>query len=239
TSQNLWEVFTKAFSQASEAREFELHSKMQYYLKTNTMTITEHLNGFKSILDQLQSIEKPVSDQRKVFLLLTNLGPAYEAFVMTMLRPPVPSHSDFIPLLQSHELRNKTFRSDVPNQNMAFFTNTSQKNQKKRSNNNNSFNNSFTSQGRGFTQSASCNTQPQTTEKGGGTTTNKDANQRNTGHPPIKCQICDKTGHGALKCWSKFDHNYQATDVPQALATMQLRDGQDKDGSLIQVQMLM
>ncbi|GAV90443.1 UBN2_3 domain-containing protein [Cephalotus follicularis] len=67
TSQNLWTVLTKAFSQTSEAREFELHSKMQYHRKTDTMSIADYLNGFKLIFDQLHSIGKPISDQRKSF----------------------------------------------------------------------------------------------------------------------------------------------------------------------------
>ncbi|GAV65380.1 UBN2_3 domain-containing protein, partial [Cephalotus follicularis] len=43
TSHNLWTVLTKAFSQTSEAREFELHSKMQFHLKTDTMSIADYL----------------------------------------------------------------------------------------------------------------------------------------------------------------------------------------------------
>ncbi|GAV68267.1 LOW QUALITY PROTEIN: UBN2_3 domain-containing protein, partial [Cephalotus follicularis] len=119
SSHNLRTILTKAFSQTSETHEFELHSKMQYHLKTNTISIAKYLNGFKLIFDHLHSIGKPISDQRKVFLLLTNLGPAYDAFSTTML-PQVPSYADVIPLLQSHELRNQNFRNNTMNQNMAF-----------------------------------------------------------------------------------------------------------------------
>ncbi|GAV65686.1 UBN2_2 domain-containing protein, partial [Cephalotus follicularis] len=104
SSKELWTVLNEAFSQASEAREFELQSKMQYHQKTDSVTITEYINEFKSIFDQLNSIGKPVSDKRKVFVLLTNLGPAYEAFSTTMLKPHVPSYSEIIPLLHIHEL---------------------------------------------------------------------------------------------------------------------------------------
>ncbi|GAV86735.1 UBN2_2 domain-containing protein, partial [Cephalotus follicularis] len=142
TSQNLWTVLTKAFSQTSEVREFELHSKMQYHLKTDTMSIANYLNGFKLIFDQLHSIGKPISDQRKVFLFLTNLGPAYDAFSTTMLKPPVPSYADVIPMLQSHELRNRNFRINTVNQNMAFFSHKNQKGGGSQG---------FNSRGRGFT----------------------------------------------------------------------------------------
>ncbi|GAV80630.1 UBN2_3 domain-containing protein, partial [Cephalotus follicularis] len=83
TSQNLWTILNKAY----------------------TMSIANYLNRFKSIFDQLHLVGKPVSDQLKVFLLLTNLGPAYDAFTTMMLKPPMPSYAEVIPLLQSHELR--------------------------------------------------------------------------------------------------------------------------------------
>ncbi|GAV83990.1 UBN2 domain-containing protein [Cephalotus follicularis] len=116
----LWNVLTEAFLQASEAREFELQSKIQFHTKTDTMSITEYLTKFKTIFDQLYSIGKPVPDQRKVFLLFTNLGPTYEAFSITMLKPHIPSYSD-IPLLHSHELRSKHNKSaSAINHSMAF-----------------------------------------------------------------------------------------------------------------------
>ncbi|GAV91166.1 UBN2_3 domain-containing protein, partial [Cephalotus follicularis] len=55
TSQNLWTILTKDFSQTSEAREFEMHSKMKYHLKIDTMSIAEYLNGYKLIFDQLHA----------------------------------------------------------------------------------------------------------------------------------------------------------------------------------------
>ncbi|GAV79461.1 UBN2_3 domain-containing protein, partial [Cephalotus follicularis] len=105
SSTELWSALKEAFSQASEAREFELQSKLQYHQKIESMTITEYLSEFKSIFDQLNSIGKLVPDKRKVFLLLTNLGSAYDAFSTTMIKPSVPNYSEIIPLLYNHELR--------------------------------------------------------------------------------------------------------------------------------------
>jgi hypothetical protein len=69
----------------------------------------------QSICDQLNAIGKPVVDQNKVFWLLSVLGPEYESFATAMLKPPVPSYADLIPLLQSHELRSKGHQSDLTN----------------------------------------------------------------------------------------------------------------------------
>jgi len=55
------------------------------------------------------------SIKTKVFWLLSGLGPEYESFATAMLKPPVPSYADLIPLLQSHELRSKGHQSDLTN----------------------------------------------------------------------------------------------------------------------------
>ncbi|GAV58726.1 UBN2_3 domain-containing protein, partial [Cephalotus follicularis] len=127
SSNELWKVLSDTFSQASEAREFELQSMMQYHKKTESMTLTQYVSGFKTIFDQLNEIGKPVPDKTKVFLLLTNLGPTYEAFSTTMLKPPVPTYFEIIPLLHSHELRNKHHKPAEVNQSMAFYSNTNNK----------------------------------------------------------------------------------------------------------------
>ena len=36
------------------------------------------------------------------------------------------------------------------------------------------------------------------------------------------CQICGKAGHHALKCWHRFDNNYQYEDLPMTLGTMRI-----------------
>ncbi|GMY22734.1 UBN2_2 domain-containing protein [Fagus crenata] len=62
-----------------------------------------------------------------------------------MLKPPVPSYLDLIPLLHSHELRNKSLLIDQPNPALAFVG------QRFNSNKGSSFN----SRGKGFHQSGS------------------------------------------------------------------------------------
>ncbi|GAV69076.1 UBN2_3 domain-containing protein [Cephalotus follicularis] len=138
SSKELWTMLSDPFSQASEAREFEIQSMMQYHKKMESMTLTQYVSGLKTIFDQLNAIGKLVPDKTKVFLLITNLGPTYEAFSTTMLKPPVPTYSEIIPLLHSHELRNKHHKPAEVNQSMAFYSNTNNKG-KDRSGNNNSF----------------------------------------------------------------------------------------------------
>ncbi|KAJ4966684.1 hypothetical protein NE237_018533 [Protea cynaroides] len=97
---------------------------------------------FKGICDQLSAIGKPLADQSKVLSLLTNLGSAHESFATTMLKPPVPSYSDLLPLLMSHDLRTQSHHSRTTSQ-KAF---SSERTQKPRTGH------GFTSRGYGFSQ---------------------------------------------------------------------------------------
>ncbi|KAK2981980.1 hypothetical protein RJ640_007572 [Escallonia rubra] len=81
-------------------------------LHKGTYSINEYIGKFKSICDNLTAIGKTVPDKNKVFWLLHGLGHGYENFVTTMLKPPVPSYNDIVPLLQSHEACNLTHKAE-------------------------------------------------------------------------------------------------------------------------------
>ena len=132
-----------------------------------------------------------------------------------MLKPPVPSYLDLIPLLHSHELRNKSLLIDQPNPALAFVG------QRFNSNKGSSFN----SRGKGFHQFGS--RPPYTPRNGHHHSSSKNNSQSGTPHSfqtdsVPQCQICKKRGHHALKCWHRFDNSYQDDHVPQALAALHL-----------------
>ncbi|KAK2989204.1 hypothetical protein RJ640_001433 [Escallonia rubra] len=191
-------------------------------VKKGNASLSDHLRDFKKTCDQLNAIGKPVTDQNKVFWLLSGLGPKYESFATTMLKPHVPSYAELIPLLQSHELRNKGHQSESFNHSMVYYsqrTSNGTKNSNKKGGNS-----YFTSKGKGFLQTGQSQFRssfpPQSQPK------NNAANPE--GHPQI-CQICNKKGHEALKCWHRFNHSFQATDIPKALAAMHVTDSQDSE----------
>ena len=132
--------------------------------------------------------------------MLNGLGPRYESFSTAMLKPPVPSYNDLIPLLHSHELRNKSLVSGQANPSLAFVGQhySSQKR-------------NFNLKGRGFNQastrppSQTRHFQPPMSSKPPSTASHSQ---------PLQCQICKKKGHHALKCWHRFDNSYQDDQIP-------------------------
>jgi len=117
----------------------------------------EHIHTFKKLCDSLAAIGKPVSDNEKVFCLLTSLGPQYENFTTTMLKPPRPSYSELVSQLQNFNQCRNWFSSytDMTNpqfsQQLAFYGQQQQRNQQSSQQPSSSRNiYSFSSNGRGF-----------------------------------------------------------------------------------------
>ena len=86
-----------------------------YLRKEDDKTIGDHIRIFKGLCDNLAAIGKLVPDKEKVFCLLTSLGPQYETFTTTMLKPPRPSYSELVSQLQNLDQRRNWFsnQSDV------------------------------------------------------------------------------------------------------------------------------
>ena len=210
TSAEVWKALSNTYSQDSEAREFELLLKLQQKKKEAT-SLDEYIRDFKLTCDHLNAIGKPVPDRKKVFWLLSGLGPRYESFSTAMLKPPVPSYNDLIPLLHSHELIRASSLSEHPNHTLAFVGERStSRNQFERGSGS-----SFNSRGRGFTPASS--RPPNNLHR-----SNARNPALNSPNNSIQCQICKKKGHEALKCWHRFDNSYQDTHVPEALAALHI-----------------
>ncbi|KAF3780830.1 hypothetical protein EJ110_NYTH38347 [Nymphaea thermarum] len=100
--QQVWKTLEEAYALDSQERECCLLQKLQMHKRKN-MNMVDYIRICKSTCDELQAIGKPVNDHTKVFLLLNGLGPEYESFITSMLKPQIPSYKEVVPLLQSHE----------------------------------------------------------------------------------------------------------------------------------------
>ncbi|KAJ8772236.1 hypothetical protein K2173_027413 [Erythroxylum novogranatense] len=132
---DVWSALKEAYAQDSQEREFTL----------------QHLRLFKEICDNLAAIGKKVPDGEKVFCLLTSLGPQYETFTTTMLKPPRPNYNELVSQLKNHDQRRNWFSNQTNTSlepiasHVAFYGN-----QQKHTNPSSNRRSSFDSQGRGF-----------------------------------------------------------------------------------------
>ncbi|KAL5739496.1 hypothetical protein ACOSQ2_028676 [Xanthoceras sorbifolium] len=109
TTLAVWEALKDAYAHDSQEREFTLRQQLTYLRKDDHKTIGDHICIFKGLCDNLTTIGKPTPDKEKVFCLLTSLGPQYETFTTTMLKPPRPTYSKLISQLQNLDQRRNWF----------------------------------------------------------------------------------------------------------------------------------
>ncbi|GKV45069.1 hypothetical protein SLEP1_g52192 [Rubroshorea leprosula] len=189
-------------------------------LSEEVLGIVVGLTTSREVWDALQEAYAKDSQEREFNLtqamttLQKGLGQGYENFVTTMLKPPVPPYQEV--------------------------TNGNQNKRK-----GNSFN-KFNSKGKGFFQgnganstynsaSASYFSHAGNKNVGSNFTRNQPNNfnkQKVEAQNPImesavKCQICGKLNHTALKCFNRFNHSYQEDDIPKALAAITIDDNQE------------
>lgn len=118
-AKEVWDSLANTYAQNSEAPEYELLLKLQEK-KKDAISLTRYIKDFKATCDIFNAIGKPIADKKKVFMLLSGLGTRYESFVTAMLKPPVPSYNDLLPLIYSHELQNKYVLSEHQNSAITF-----------------------------------------------------------------------------------------------------------------------
>jgi hypothetical protein len=111
TASAVWEALKNAYAKDSQECEFTLRQQVTYFRKHDNQSMEEHIRTSKKLCDSLAAIGKPVSDNEKVFCLLTSLGPQYENFTTTMLKPPRPSYSELVSQLQNFDQRHNWFSS--------------------------------------------------------------------------------------------------------------------------------
>ena len=169
----------------------------------------------------------------------------------TMLsKPPFPTFNQFVTALQGYDMRNQGTQfeeKEEPNQNIAFVAQRNRGRDRFYSRGRNN-GHPFSSWGHGFApagfaqHSFGCGFysnhmdqfSPHDTRGGTpskGVTFQPNHNQQQQSQkPPTQCQICDRIGHPAFKCWYRYDYSHETNEnLSQALATTTLSDAHDHD----------
>ncbi|XP_010496781.1 PREDICTED: uncharacterized protein LOC104773814 [Camelina sativa] len=214
TAQELWNALARHFNKVSSSRLFELQGKLQSSEKLER-PMSEYLRDIRNVCEQLASIGSPVPEKMKIFAVLRGLDREYEPIKVSIegmidLVPP-PTFDDVTSRLITYADRLSTY-STAPeaSPHTAFFTNQSGRG-RGRNGGSRGRGNFYSTKGRGFPQQIS--------------------SHNNGTEAKVVCQICNKQGHPAIKCWYRFDSSYQYEDVPQALAALRITDVTDHGGT--------
>uniref|UniRef100_A0A1J3HJH5 Retrovirus-related Pol polyprotein from transposon TNT 1-94-like beta-barrel domain-containing protein n=1 Tax=Noccaea caerulescens TaxID=107243 RepID=A0A1J3HJH5_NOCCA len=160
----------------------------------------------------------------KIFGFLNGLGreyvPVTTVIQSSLTKLPMPTFNDVLTEIQAFDSKLQTFDAeDSTNTLLAFNTQRSGYDTNYRTQGYNQrggrgrFGSSrgrggFTSRGRGFSQ--------------------HQTNSNGPGERPV-CQICGRTGHTAVKCYNRFDNNYQGQQTSQAFSALQSSDATGKE----------
>ncbi|KAL5723010.1 hypothetical protein ACHQM5_006458 [Ranunculus cassubicifolius] len=244
SSLELFTYLENAFTAQISSRTHQLLTQLQQ-IQRGTKSINDYLANIKQLSDSLAYTPTPVSDPILVQHTLRGLGSEYDQFVTAIeTREKIPSFAQLYPLLLNHEVRllqSQTLSLNT-NQSSALLARTQSspsQNQTPTNYNHNPTNN-FQRGGRRGGRNNGRGGYGRN-NRGGGRHSNRGNfnggyNQNNNfygqqsvlGAPPVypgassNCQVCGQPTHSALQCPHRFNHSYQAMDLPQSFAAMQL-----------------
>lgn len=218
TSCEIWVSLAENFNKSSIAREFSLRKNLQLLSKKDK-TFSVYSRDFITICDALSSIGKPIDDSMKIFDFLNGLSREYDHIATviqsTLSKFPPPTFPDVVSEVEGFDSKLRSYEeSETVTPHMAFQT--------QRTEYNDDYKSGYRGQGRG-----------QNRGRGGYSTRGRgfsqhQSTQYNSDERPV-CQICGRTGHTALKCYNRFDNNYQEQDVTQAFSLLRVSDESGRD----------
>ena len=216
SSQELWYYLAQKYNRISPTRKLELQSRVQN-TKKGARSLAEYLSEMKLLCDQLDSIGAPLSDQEKIYGVLRGLGREYES-ISTVIESsmdtfPGPNFDDVVFKLIGFNDKLSTYESSTEvSLHQAFYSNNrggySSRGRGNRGGTHGG--GGYSTQGRGFHQQISHGS-----GRGGGSSEDRPT-----------CQICNKFGHPAYKCFKRFDHSFQTEEYHRALAAFRSKQQQ-------------
>lgn len=195
------------------SREFSLRRSLQLLTKKDK-TLAVYSREFKTICDALRAIGKPIDESMKIFGFLNGLGREFDPITTviqsSLTKFPAPSFNDVVSDVQGFDLKLKSYEhTAVVNPQMAFAAQKSSP----------GYNPNYRGRGR----SGSYRGRGGYSNRGRGFTQQQSSGNNTQGERPT-FQICGRVGHSALKCYNRFDNNYQP---PTAFNSLRVADDRE------------
>ena len=218
TSREVWLSLAENFNKSSLSREFSLRRSLQLISKKDK-SLSVYCREFKKIYDSLNAIGKPIDESMKIFGFLNGLTREYDPIATviqsSLTKFPAPTFNDVVSEVQGYDVKLQSYEETPTVTPHAAF--------QLQQNNAPSYNQTR-GRGRGFYQNCG---------RGGYSNRGRGYSQHqstsNTSGTRPTCQICGGVDHTALKCYNRFDNNYQASDVTQAFNALQMTDENGRD----------
>ena len=191
SSKDIWQAIQTSYASQSKAKVMQYKLQLQTF-KKNDLSMRDYLNKIKRYCDLLRSAGCSVSEHDHILYILGGLGSEYDQVMVNVTsRDSGWSVQDVGALLHSFESRLEAARSSPlntdgsqPSANVAFTNN--------HRDGRNGVSNPPRSDGRSYRG-----------RRGG---------RGRFGTGRLTCQVCQKPGHSADRCWYRFDQGYS----PQA-----------------------
>lgn len=195
TSRGVWNALDETFSSRSRARILQIRTQLATATKGGK-TATDYFHFIKRLTDELAVAGQPLTHDDIITYLLAGLSHEYDSLVASIsARTDDITLEEIYSLLLTSEARLSRHQHSPVNQQLS--ANIAQRqNFNRRSN--------FRDRGRA--------------QRGG-----HNSGSRNFNQSSVVCQICNKIGHYAKKCYFRFDVTYQDTNnmqPKQGLLTM-------------------
>ncbi|KAG7554441.1 Retrotransposon Copia-like N-terminal [Arabidopsis suecica] len=126
SSHEVWFYLAKKFNRVSASRKLDIQRKIQTSVKGNR-PLAQYLSEIKALCDQLDSIGAPISEQEKIYGVLSGMGREYESIVTvieeSMDLPTSPSFDDVLYKLTNFDDKLQKYEAPTDiNPHQAFYT---------------------------------------------------------------------------------------------------------------------
>ncbi|KAA8522693.1 hypothetical protein F0562_009145 [Nyssa sinensis] len=183
TSSAVWHALDKNFSSCSRARTVQIRTQLAIATKGGK-SATDYFLFIKKLTDELAVAGQPLTCDDVITYILAGLGHEYDSFVASIsARTDKVTIEEIYSLLLTTEARLSRHQLSSPTPPTS--VNIAQRQY-------------HPSQNRGRGGS-----------RGRGRSTHAGSTARHTDHNPVVCQVCNKPGHSARKCYLRFDLSYQ------------------------------